>query len=58
MTAPLITIEKDEPLAKASLLMEKNRVRHLAVTEDGETVGILSVKDLERYYRKLYGVGL
>jgi len=58
MTAPLITIEKDEPLAKASLLMEKNRVRHLAVAEDGETVGILSVKDLERYYRKLYGVGL
>jgi CBS domain-containing protein len=58
MTAPIVTVERDEPLAKASLLMEKNRVRHLAVTEEEKIVGMLSVKDLERYYRKLYKMEL
>ncbi len=58
MTAPIITVEKDEPLAKASLLMEKNRIRHIAVIDKEKIAGMLSVKDLERYYRKLYKMEL
>jgi CBS domain-containing protein len=58
MTAPIISVEKDEPLAKASLLMERNRIRHVAVTDNEKIVGILSVKDLERYYRELYKMEL
>ena len=58
MTAPLITAWADEPLAKASLLMEKNRIRHIAVIDKEKIVGMLSVKDLERYYRKLYNIEL
>ncbi len=48
MTAPIITVEKDEPIAKASELMKENNIRHISVTEKGNIVGILSVKDLER----------
>jgi CBS domain-containing protein len=58
ITQPIITIEKDEPLAKASLLMEKNRIRHIAVMDKEKIVGMLSIKDLERYYRKLYEIEL
>lgn len=58
MTEPIITVGSDEPLAKASLLMEKNRIRHIAVMDKEKIVGILSVKDLERYYRKLYKIEL
>lgn len=58
MTAPIITALADEPLAKASLLMEKNRIRHIAVIDKEKIIGILSVKDLERYYRKLYKMEL
>ena len=58
MTQPIITVERDEPLAKASLLMEKNRIRHIAVIDKEKIVGMLSVKDLERYYRKLYEIDL
>ena len=58
MTAPIITVEKDEPLAKASLLMERNGIRHIAVMDKEKIVGMLSIKDLERYYRKLYGIKL
>ena len=58
MTAPIITVEKDEPLAKASLLMEKNGIRHIAVMDNEIIVGMISIKDLERYYRKLYGIEL
>jgi CBS domain-containing protein len=58
MTAPIITVEKDEPLAKASLLMEKNGIHHIAVIDKEKIVGMLSIKDLERYYRKLYGIEL
>ena len=58
MTSPIITVEKDDLLAKASFLMGKNRVRHLGVIHEGQIVGIISVKDLERYYRQLYGIEL
>ncbi len=48
MVSPIIRVEKDEPISKASELMEANKIRHIAVTNEGEIVGILSVKDLEK----------
>ena len=58
MTAPIITVERDDLLVRASLLMGENRVRHLGVIHEGQIVGIISVKDLERHYRELYGIEL
>jgi signal-transduction protein with cAMP-binding, CBS, and nucleotidyltransferase domain len=50
MTAPLRTIDCHEPIVDANQLMANKRIRHLAVTENGEVVGMLSVKDLIHYY--------
>jgi signal-transduction protein with cAMP-binding, CBS, and nucleotidyltransferase domain len=54
MSKSFITIERSETLGKASLLMEEHSVRHIAVTDKGEIVGVLSTKDLERYYHQLH----
>lgn len=55
MVSSIITVDKNEPLAKASVLFEEHNIRHLSVTENGEIIGILSVKGLERYYCQLHG---
>lgn len=52
MTTSIIALEKDGSLAKASKLMKENKCRHIAVTDNGEIIGMLSIKDLERYYRQ------
>jgi len=54
MTSPIITVDKNESIAKASFLIEKNKIRHIAVTEDGNIVGMFSANDLEKYYRQLH----
>jgi CBS domain-containing protein len=51
MMAPIITIEIDRSAHEASDLMAERAVRHLAVTEDGTIVGMLSVRDLLRYFK-------
>ena len=51
MTAPIITIEIDRSAHEANNLMAERHIRHLAVTEDGRIVGILSVRDLLRYFK-------
>lgn len=54
MSSPIITVDKNESLAKASILIEENNIRHIAVTEDGKIIGVLSVRDLEKYYHQLH----
>lgn len=54
MSKNIITVERTEPMAKASLLMEEHRIRHVAITDKEEIVGMLSVKDLEKYYHQLH----
>lgn len=44
MSSPIITVDKNETLAKASILIEEHKIRHLAVTENGKIIGMLSVK--------------
>ncbi len=50
MTSPLLTITPDRPMLDASHLMETNHVRHLCVSDEEEIVGVISVRDLVRYF--------
>jgi CBS domain-containing protein len=50
MTSPLLTITQDRPMLDASHLMETNHVRHLCVLNEEEIVGMISVRDLVRYF--------
>lgn len=51
MSSPIITIEIDRSAHEASDLMAEKGIRHLAVTQDGLIVGIVSVRDLLRYFK-------
>lgn len=51
MSSPLITIEIDRSAHDASDLMAEKGIRHLVVTDEGQIVGILSVRDLLRYFK-------
>ena len=46
MSAPIIGINHDRPLFEAAGLMEEHGTRHLAVTQENEIVGVLSVRDM------------
>jgi CBS domain-containing protein len=46
MNAPLIQIDINCTVREASRLMAKERIRHLAVTEEHKVVGLLSLRDL------------
>jgi len=51
MSSPIITIDIDRPASDASDLMSERGIRHLAVTDGGKIVGVISVRDLLRYYK-------
>lgn len=46
MSSPLLTIDSNKTIFEAGDYMDQKRVRHLAVTESGKVVGVLSVRDL------------
>jgi len=51
MSAPVISIEMDRSAHDASDLMAERNIRHLAVTQDGQIVGMLSIRDLVHYFK-------
>ncbi|MBI4401593.1 MAG: CBS domain-containing protein [Nitrospirae bacterium] len=51
MSSPVITIEIDRSAHDASDLMAEKGIRHLAITQDGQIVGVISVRDLLRYFK-------
>jgi CBS domain-containing protein len=51
MSAPLITVEIDRSAHDASDMMAEHGIRHLPVTQDGLIVGMISVRDLLRYFK-------
>jgi CBS domain-containing protein len=51
MSAPLIAIDITASAHDASDLMARAGIRHLAVVDDGEVAGMLSVRDLLRYFK-------
>ncbi|MDA4128499.1 MAG: CBS domain-containing protein [Thaumarchaeota archaeon] len=46
MSAPLITVPADTPLADAIKLMAKHHIRTLVVTDQGKTIGILNQRSI------------
>jgi len=50
MREPLVTIETSDSIVEAVRTMKDKGTRHLAVTESGRVVGVVSVSDVIRYY--------
>jgi CBS domain-containing protein len=50
MSSPVLTIAAERSMLDASHLMETNHVRHLCVSDGGDIVGLVSVRDLVRYF--------
>ena len=50
MSQPIISIESNKLMTTAFLIMEENRIRHIAVSENDEIVGMLSIRDVSAYY--------
>ncbi len=48
MTSPVVTVDMDDPVAQVSALMERHRIHHLVVLEEGKPVGIISDRDLKQ----------
>ncbi len=51
MSSPILTVEKKLSPHYARDLMANKRIRHLAVTDEGKIVGILSARDLLAYFK-------
>ncbi|MFB3062139.1 MAG: cyclic nucleotide-binding/CBS domain-containing protein [Candidatus Binatia bacterium] len=50
MREPIISLESSDPVVEAVRLMKEKATRHLAVTDGGAIVGVISVSDILRYY--------
>ena len=46
------SMDRYMPIEEANQFMHKNKIRHLAITDDNKIVGIISIKDLVAYYSK------
>lgn len=50
MRTPVIAIEGTRPIIEAVRMMKEQATRHLAVTQDGQIIGVISVSNILRYY--------
>ena len=50
MRMPIPTIAGDRPIIDAVRMMKEQATRHLAVTQDGQIIGVISVSNILRYY--------
>lgn len=50
MRSPVVAIAGDRPIIDAVRMMKEQATRHLAVTQDGEIIGVISVSNILRYY--------
>ena len=46
MSAPLVTINHDEPISAAAEIMTSKKIRKLAVLDNGDVIGIITSTDL------------
>lgn len=51
MSCPLLSIDSASSAHEASEKMAEHGIRHLAVSDEGQIVGIVSVRDLLRYFK-------
>jgi len=56
MAKPVITVEADEPLEEAALLMEEYRIGGLPVMEKGTLVGIITITDVLKAFIEVMGL--
>jgi len=52
MTTPICTIEANRPVDDAQDMMGDLGVRHLGVTQGGNIIGVVSVRDLLLFYKR------
>ena len=50
MRSPVVAIEGDRSIIDAVRMMKEQATRHLAVTQDGAIIGVISVSNVLRYY--------
>jgi CBS domain-containing protein len=50
MRTPVVAIEGGRPIIEAVRKMKEQATRHLAVTQDGQIIGMISVSNILRYY--------
>jgi len=50
MRTPVVTIEDGRPTIDAVRMMKEQGSRHLAVTQDGQIIGVVSVSNILRHY--------
>ena len=50
MRKPVVAIAGDRPIIEAVRMMKEKATRHLAVTQDGQIIGVISVSNILRYY--------
>jgi CBS domain-containing protein len=50
MRKPVVAIAGDRPIIEAVRLMKEQATRHLAVTQDSQIIGVISVSNILRYY--------
>ncbi|TKB88497.1 MAG: CBS domain-containing protein [Nitrospira sp.] len=56
MSSPLLSIEITSSAHEASEKMAEHGIRHLAISEEGQIVGMISVRDLLRYFKNWGGL--
>ena len=52
MTASVVTISPKDTLVDAALTMNAHGIRHLIAVEDGLPVGVLSIRDVLRFFAR------
>ena len=50
MTQPIISLDCHLPVTEANAYMAKKNMRHLAITDNGKIVGMISVRDLVSFF--------
>jgi CBS domain-containing protein len=50
MRTPVAAVEGSRPIIDAVRMMKERATRHLAVTQDGQIIGVISVSNILRYY--------
>ena len=56
MSSPLLSIDSASSAHEASEVMAEQGIRHLAVSDEGQIVGIISIRDLLRYFKNWGGL--
>lgn len=51
MSSPIITLDINRSAVDANSMMSERGIRHLAITDQGRIIGVLSVRDLLIYFK-------